>query len=69
MDWIPPAPVGMMRISSKPEVTLGAELYKGGVVVGCAPFSWAATVDSAGAEGYLGSTQSAPEGLAHEDAE
>ena len=33
------------------------------------PFSWLATVDSAGAEGYLGSTQSAPEGLAHEDAE
>ncbi|SDG15303.1 hypothetical protein SAMN04489759_10527 [Sulfitobacter delicatus] len=42
---------------------------KGGVAMGCAPFSCAVAVDSAEAGGYLGPIQSAPEGLAHEDAE
>lgn len=69
MGWILPAQPRMTLISSKPELTLGSELTKGAWPWAAPPFSLAATVDSAGAEGYLESTQSAPEGLAHEDAE
>jgi len=50
-------------------VAMGRAPFSCGLAKACAFFSCVVAVDSAGAEGYLGPTQSAPEGLAHEDAE